>query len=266
MPLVNRLTATENSHALFAEDIHPTSYASGLKSVFAGRNGLRVGWRLIIFVALIVTLLGSSLLIRNGGVQGFREAQKHAGEITVTPPLMIESEAIAFSLLCAATFTIAKIEHRNFSEHGLRLRRILGKDFWIGAGSGFLAISGTLLMMFLLHGFHIIGVALHGMAILSSLIAWGFAFLLAGMTEEFLCRGYVQHTLASGIGFLAGVVLDVRHVRVRTLFQRPRDRSRRRSDWFVRSSFLPIFIAGRKSHCGRLSCSLGLGTNALRSS
>lgn len=175
--------------------------AIGLKSIFTGPNGLRAGWRLLIFAVLIVILLGAFVLIRNGGVQGFREAQRHAGEITVTPLLMGGAEAIAFVLLCVATFVMGKIEHRKFSEYGLPLRQAFGKDFWIGALSGFLAISGTMLAIFLLHGFRVTGVALHGTAVLFSVLAWGVAFVLAGLFEEFLCRGYAQFTLASGIGF-----------------------------------------------------------------
>jgi len=180
---------------------------TGLKSIFVGANGLRAGWRLLIFVVLVVVLLGSFLLIRNGGVQGFREAQKHAAEITVTPQLVIWSDGMAFLLLCVAALIMGKIEHRKFSEYGLPMRQALRKDFWIGAGSGFLAISGTLLTMFLLHGFRITGLALHGTAILSSIVAWGVAFILAGMCEEFLCRGYVQYTLSSGIGFWPAAVV-----------------------------------------------------------
>ncbi len=36
---------------------------------------------------------------------------------------------------------------------------------------------------------------------MSSLIGWGIAFLLSALVEEFSDRGYVQYTLASGIGF-----------------------------------------------------------------
>jgi membrane protease YdiL (CAAX protease family) len=172
-----------------------------LKRIFVGPNGLRTGWRLLIFVTLVVVLLGGFVLIRNGGPQGFREAQRHAGQITVTPLLMGGSEAAAFVLLCVAALIMGKIEHRKFSEYGLPLRQALGKDFWRGGLWGFLAISGTLLTMFLLHGFRVAGLALHGGAILSSVMAWGIAFILVGLFEEFLCRGYVQYTLGSGIGF-----------------------------------------------------------------
>jgi membrane protease YdiL (CAAX protease family) len=198
MTFPNQLKFAVDAPLLPTEPSHPTSV---LKPIFVGPNGLRVGWRLLIFVALVVVLLAAFVLIRNGGLQGFREAQKHAGEITVTPLLMGGSEVIALLLLCVATLIMGKIEHRKFSEYGLPLRQALGKDFWIGLLSGFLAISGTLLTMFLLHGFRVTGLALHGTAILSSVIGWGIAFLLVGLFEEFLCRGYIQYTLGSGIGF-----------------------------------------------------------------
>lgn len=137
--------------------------ASGLREILVGRSGLRTGWRLLIFVVLVFVLLGGFLLIRNGGLQGFQEAQKHAAEVTVTPLLMIWSEGMALLLLCVATLIMGKIEHRKFSEYGLPLRQALGKHFWIGAGSGFLAISGTLLIMFLLHGFRMIALLVVGL-------------------------------------------------------------------------------------------------------
>jgi uncharacterized protein len=202
MTLANQLKFSADTPLLATEPSQPGSHpTSGLKLIFVGPNGLRAGWRLLIYVVLVGVLLGGFVLIRNGGFQGLREAQKNAGQITVTPLLMGGSEAIAFVLLCVAALIMAKIEHRKFSEYGLPLRQALRKDFWIGCLAGFLAISGTLLTMFLLHGFRVTGLALHGTAILSSLLAWGIAFILVGLFEEFLIRGYTQYTLASGIGF-----------------------------------------------------------------
>ena len=175
--------------------------ASGMRSLFLGPRGLRVGWRLLIFIGLLAVLIGGALLLGHGGPQGLRDAHKHMGEVAVTPFMMGASEAVVLALLCLATLAMGRIEKRKFSEYGLPLRQALGKDFWIGCLSGVLAISGTLLAMFLLHGFRITGLALHGKAILYSLAGWALAFLLAGLFEEFLCRGYLQYTLASGIGF-----------------------------------------------------------------
>jgi membrane protease YdiL (CAAX protease family) len=216
MNFANRPKATENLPVLSTETFQPSSLLTfGLKPVFIGPNGLRAGWRLLMFLALFAILLGGFVLIRAGGPQGFREQYRNQSYITITPLVMGGSEAITLLFLCAAALIMAKLEHRKFSEYGLPLRKALGKDFWIGSSSGFLAISGTLLTMFLLHGFRITGLALHGTAIVSSLVGWGIAFLLAGLVEEFLFRGYIQYRNR----LLARGVRDVRLVRLGPLLQ-----------------------------------------------
>jgi membrane protease YdiL (CAAX protease family) len=202
MSTANRLNAAENVPVLSTESFHPSPRPTfELKPIFVGPNGLRAGWRVITFVAWFAVLFGGLVLMKAGGPQGIREKYRDQSRITITPLVMGESEAITLLFLCGSALIMSKLEHRKFSEYGLPLRKILGKDFWIGSSSGFLAISGTLLTMFLLHGFRITGLALHGAAILSSLAGWGVAFFLAGLVEEFMFRGYIQYTLASGIGF-----------------------------------------------------------------
>jgi len=202
MTSANRPNAAENLPVLPNVAFHSSSHVSfGPKLIFVGPNGLRAGWRLLMFLALFSVLLGGFALIRAGGPQAIQQQYKNQSQITITPLLMGESEAITLLFLCIAALIMSKLEHRKFSEYGLPLRKALRKDFWIGSSFGFLAISGTLLVMFLLGGFRITGLALHGTAILSSLVGWGIAFLLAGLVEEFLFRGYIQYTLASGIGF-----------------------------------------------------------------
>ncbi|MGD0215107.1 MAG: CPBP family intramembrane glutamic endopeptidase [Terriglobales bacterium] len=202
MTIANQLKAAENVPVLSTESYQPSPRLTfGLRPIFIGPNGLRAGWRLLTFLALFAVLLGSFVLIAAGGPQGFQEKYKNQSHITITPLVMGESEAITLLFLCGAALIMSKLERRKFSEYGLPLRKALGRDFWIGSAYGFLAISGTLLTIFLLHGFHITGLALHGTTILSSLLGWAIAFLLAGLVEEFLFRGYIQYTLASGIGF-----------------------------------------------------------------
>jgi uncharacterized protein len=167
---------------------------SGLKPIFTGPSGLRAGWRLLIFLALLGVPAAGLLAIAHA--RGGRPEQ-----VTVTPFLMGANEGLVLLILCLVTWVMGRIEHRKFSEYGLPLRQALGKGFGIGSLMGFLAISGTLLAMFLLHGFRVTGLAIHGTTILSSLVGWGIAFLLAGLFEEFAFRGYVQYTVASGIGF-----------------------------------------------------------------
>jgi uncharacterized protein len=175
--------------------------APGIKSLFRGPRGLRAGWRILIFLVLLMVLFGALVLVRHGGPQSLRQAYKHMGQVVMTPFLMGISEAITFSILCLATLVMGRIEKRKFSHYGLPLREALGKDFGIGCLCGFLSISGTLLAMFLFNGFRITGFALQGTAILYALSEWAIAFLMVGLCEEFLNRGYLQYTFASGIGF-----------------------------------------------------------------
>jgi membrane protease YdiL (CAAX protease family) len=202
MTLPNALQANSGTFALHVEPSETPSHPpSALKSIFLGPNGLRAGWRILIFLLLFVVLFGGFVLIRAGGPRSFVEQYKSQGHITITPLIMGGSEALAMLFLGIAAWIMSKLERRKVAEYGLPLRQALRKDFWVGSGIGFLAISGTLLTMFLLHGFRVTGLALHGTAILSSLFGWGIAFLLAALFEEFLNRGYLQYTLASGIGF-----------------------------------------------------------------
>jgi uncharacterized protein len=199
MTPLGRLEAVEYAHETTAP-VSVSQPPSGIRLLFFGPRGLRAGWRLPTFIGLIAVMFGGVALVR-GGPHGLRNVHKHLGEITMTPFLICVSEALAFSIVCLATFIMGRIENRKFSEYGLPLRQALGKDFWIGCLYGFLAISGTLLAMFLLHRFRITGFALHGKAILYALAAWAIAFVMVGLCEEFLNRGYLRYTLASGIGF-----------------------------------------------------------------
>jgi membrane protease YdiL (CAAX protease family) len=173
----------------------------GMRWLFVGPRGLRVGWRLLIFLGSMAFLLGGINLVLAGGPQGLRNAMKHMDKVTVTPFKMGVSEAVAFAILCLVTLIMGRIENRKFGEYGLPFKQFLRKDFWIGCLSGFLAIGGTLFAMFLLHGFRITGFALHGKEILYALTGWAMAFLMVGLCEEFLNRGYLLFTLTCGIGF-----------------------------------------------------------------
>ncbi|HWY54061.1 MAG TPA: CPBP family intramembrane glutamic endopeptidase [Terriglobales bacterium] len=173
--------------------------AASWKSIIVGTNGLRAGWRLLIFLALAgvpLAVLPSILRLfpSLGGPGGLPPG-------TITPAGLGGGDAIILTVICIATWIMGRIEHRKFSEYGLPPRQAFGKEFWFGALLGFLAINGTLLAMFLLHGFRVVGLTIHGTTILSSLVAWTITFLVVALFEEFGFRGYVQYTLTSGIRF-----------------------------------------------------------------
>jgi uncharacterized protein len=169
------------------------------RDIFAGPNGLRAGWRLLLFLGIVCLLffvLG--LVLHFANVAGGNRTMSLS---MLTPVGLGVSEGTIFFVVGVATLIMARIEHRRFPDYGLPLSKALDKDFWRGTLWGFLSISGTLLVIFLFHGFRITGLAIHGTTILSATAAWSATFLIVGLSEEFAFRGYPQFTLTTGIGF-----------------------------------------------------------------
>jgi len=186
-----------------------------LRQIFFGPNGLRAGWRLLTFTAIICFLfillgVALSLLSVAGG--------NRAVEVSMlTPSGLGISEGTIFLLACIATAVMARVERRKFGEYGLPIRSALGKNFWAGTFAGFVAISGTLLAIYSLHGFRITGLAIHGSTIPLATAAWAVTSLTVGLSEEFAFRGYAQFTLTTGMGFwpsafLSSVAFGLVHV------------------------------------------------------
>jgi uncharacterized protein len=100
-----------------------------------------------------------------------------------------------------ASLIMSRIERRPWAAFGLPVRGLFSRLFWIGAIWGFLVIT---VLLGALHGLRVFDfghLALRGMRIVEFAAFWGMAFLLVGLFEEFLFRGYAQFTLERGIGF-----------------------------------------------------------------
>jgi uncharacterized protein len=168
----------------------------GLPAVIVGPKGLRAGWRLLIFLLMLVAIgaVARAIIIRFLVPAGV-EPEKF------TPSHVAVPDAFFVVILGLATWVMSKIEGRKLGPYGLPLRQGLAKQVWQGLWIGFLASSATLLAIYLLHGVEITRPTIHGTAILTAAALWGIAFLLSAIAEEFLYRGYAQFTLSTGIGF-----------------------------------------------------------------
>ncbi|MBA3916519.1 MAG: CPBP family intramembrane metalloprotease [Acidobacteriales bacterium] len=175
---------------------------SGLRNVFVGRRGIRAGWRFFLFLVLvfgITFVAGSVIRVLTHGAPMRMTA--------LTPAQLSMSEGLSLLVTCLATWIMMRIERGKWGRYGLPLRAFWRGHLVEGAAGGFLAISAVLLVMFLLHGFSITGVATHGTTLLWSLLAWSLGFLLVGLAEEFAFRGYAQYSLSQGIGFWPAAVV-----------------------------------------------------------
>jgi uncharacterized protein len=102
---------------------------------------------------------------------------------------------------------LARVEKRRWSAYGLSLRRAFQNNFWMGAVWGFAGISALIIAIFGLHDFTFGRIVLHGARIAKFAAYWSVMFLLVGLFEEFLFRGYTQFTLARGLGFWPAAII-----------------------------------------------------------
>jgi membrane protease YdiL (CAAX protease family) len=179
----------------FAAATQP-SYA---RTLFLGSDGLRPGWGILFYVAMFYPLqwLAADLAWNwNFGATGLWST-------------LIEE----FGRLVAAvipSLVLARVEKRSWGVYGLLGSRAFGKLFWLGAVWGFAAISLLIVALYGVHVFAFGHLALHGARVARFAAFWAVTFLLVGLFEEFLLRGYLQFTLARGIHFWpAAIVLSV---------------------------------------------------------
>jgi uncharacterized protein len=188
------------------------------KSIFVGQAGLRAGWGVIIFATTFAFMLGATLLsLERLAPALLRKINDPSGGFLSKPSLLLIIVQVAkIVLLLAATFLTAKIERRSVWSYGLGGTRSL-RNFTIGILCGFVSLS--LLIGLLAVGKYIIfdGWAAQGDAIAGYAIFWAFDFLLVGFYEENQLRGYLQQTLARGVGFwpaaiCTSVVFGLTHI------------------------------------------------------
>jgi membrane protease YdiL (CAAX protease family) len=184
-------------------DFTPTPIPPGLlRKIFLGPNGIRAGWRLLIFLAIFIGFQFAVVQRAMRHVPYFAQLAKQAqtgGVISPAFSLIFESTILVLALSAAGI--MSRIEKRPFGSYGIPLQGAFGKLFWQGVFWGLAFETVEMFTMFALGGFSFGNLALAGTALLKYAILWAIAFTFVGLLEEFLFRGYAQSTLASGIGF-----------------------------------------------------------------
>ncbi len=179
---------------------------STTRKVFFGSKGLRAGWRLLIFLLLLVAF---ETAIREGlkRVPVLYQILKAGQNGTISPQYMFVFETASIVGLFLAAAIIAKIEKRRFGAYGIPSQGAFGKFFWQGALWGLALEGASILGIYALHAYSFGGFALSGMTLVNYAAGWAIAFVLVGFFEEFLFRGYTQFTLGEGIGFWPSAVI-----------------------------------------------------------
>jgi uncharacterized protein len=162
--------------------------------ILKGPNGLRAGWRLLIYAAVVVALGYSAGKITDAIFRG----QQPNTESPFVGCVIFGIFSVAILL---AGVAMAKIEGRSVTDYGLPWRRIFGRQFWQGWAIGFVSLAALLAVLRLAGDFSFGPRRLHGAEIWKYGVVWAVMVIFGAVIEEFFYRGYLQYTLTSGIGF-----------------------------------------------------------------
>jgi uncharacterized protein len=183
-------------------DRTPRAQLSRLRWVFVGREGLRAGWSVLIFVLLL--RIGLFAIQKTHLIS---QPTNAAADISLSFGFV--NEVLSAFAVLVATWIMAKIERRGRSygfggEHK-------GKLFLAGLSSGLFLIT---LLVFTLwkSGVLVIGPRLiFGVDVLRYGLLWFLAFCLVGLFEESLTRGFLLYTLTRGLAALYRSLFKTAH-------------------------------------------------------
>lgn len=171
------------------------------RDIFVGAEGLRAGWGCALFVLITLSLTFAFQNVAAGWLGRLDSApdgSRTAGHVALDRCLQLLAALIA-------TWCMSRIERRGLSAYGLGATRFVGL-YLRGAIVGFVALSLLLLVLLLVGAWRIDGMHLHGRAIWTYALAWGGAFVLAGLSEETQMRGYLLAALSRGTRFWPAAV------------------------------------------------------------
>jgi len=164
---------------------------------FYGPSELRAGWRLCIFLAIVVALINANNLL-------VRRVLHDADGAT----LFLVREVTDFLIFLLASWIMSRMERRTIADYGLPWRASFRVQFWQGVLLGFGSITALLLAMRVVGVFYFGRIALHGFAIWMWAAVYALVFILVALKEEFRARGYGLFTLSAGIGFWPAAILS----------------------------------------------------------
>jgi uncharacterized protein len=184
----------------------PTPPPSPVHRVFVGRDGLRAGWSLLIFLLITAALLFGVHFI----AQRIHPMPHQRGPLVLDWKFEFLNEGIPFLCVLLVTWIMSKIERRPNGAYGLGGQRKTGL-FFRGMAWGIVFIS---LLVFTLWKMGLLVFErrlVFGADVLLYGAIWLTGFLLVGLIEEYLTRGYLQYTVTRGLAGVYRAIFKSRH-------------------------------------------------------
>jgi membrane protease YdiL (CAAX protease family) len=182
-----------------APTTHHATRGGVIGQIFLNAEGLRAGWRLLMYLVFVAILF---FALKTISMQFWKSTPGVFSYGTI-----FLSELIGFVSVFGAAVAMSFIEHRAIGVYGLPVSGAFGKLFWQGCLLGIVEISLLMGLISAFHGYSFGPLALHGPEILRWAVLWALCLLFVGLFEELLFRGYSLFTLVSGIGFWPAAIL-----------------------------------------------------------
>src|SRR5260370_39662848 len=155
-----------------------------------GPDGLRAGWRLLIYLMVARALRKASGFVV-GHIASIRDWLNSQPTTVIAAGPMIFQECMAFLIVLIPALIMMKIEKRPFAEYGLPVEQAFGKKFWKGIPFGVAMMSLLLGLIAAFHGYSYEGFVAGGAVAIKYAIFYGHRFPLTGLVEAFGFSGYM---------------------------------------------------------------------------
>ncbi len=188
----------------------PPVQRSTLRKIFVGKEGLRSGWSLLIFIAILAVFGFSERFIIYKVFPNVPKTDAARADAMGKPSFLLVGEASQFGLVFLVTWIMSKIERRPNSSYGFGGKRRL-PHFFAGLVWGVICLSLLVLILWKAGLLVIESRLLFGPDILRYGAIWFLGFLMVGCFEEYFIRGYVQYTLTRGLAGLYQAIFKSRH-------------------------------------------------------
>jgi len=168
-----------------------------MASIFIGPDGLRAGWRFLLFVLgieLAEFYLRTPLL-------SFLTRRSALNLDELSAPALFIGELVGLISVLLVTGIAALLERRRVDSYGLPVSQAFGRLFWKGALAGLLVVGFVAGAMIATGAMKVHGLALAGTGLPWFGLLWLGANVFVGLNEAYLFRGYTLSVLWRGAGF-----------------------------------------------------------------
>lgn len=176
-----------------------------LRGLFVGVKGVRSGWRVLLYCAVLAALVSSFVLVIRAVRAQLAMPGLPAGVLTPGRAALDEGALLLGVLLTSSLF--GRFEKRSVADYGLPVGATAATRFLEGLLWGVVLMSGVLVVLRLTGNFHFGPIALMPEQIAGFAIAWAAVFALVGVAETFAFSGYPLYALTRGVGFWPAAAL-----------------------------------------------------------